>query len=136
MIAEDDGDLRTVLSILLMTEGWEVADAGTFEEARALLADDPPELLVLDLQLADHVAGELLAELACRSDAPVTVLVSGHDEIQPLAHRYGVAYARKPVDVEVLMSTIDRALSQERRPSLGALRATWGSLRSSTPSLA
>jgi two-component system OmpR family response regulator len=131
VVAEDDADLRTVLSILLMTEGWKVSGAATIEEARALIDGEMPDLLVLDLHLADHVAGELLAELSCRADAPVTVLVSGDEELQSLARRYGIAYARKPVDVDVLMATIDRALAQARRPSIGASRATWVSIRPS-----
>lgn len=77
LIVEDDEDLRTVLAILLRSEGWTVSPAGMPETARARLAEEIPELVVLDLHVEDHLAGELLAELACRADAPVTVLVSG-----------------------------------------------------------
>ena len=133
VIAEDDEDLRTVLQILLMTEGWLVDAAATLDDARAFIEAGMPDLLVLDVQLADHLAGELLAELACRVDAPITVLVSGCEEIASIARRYGVAYARKPIDVDVLMVAIDRAMTQSRRPILGQPRATWVSIRPSMP---
>jgi two-component system, NtrC family, response regulator PilR len=133
VIAEDDADLRTVLQILLMTEGWMVEAAATLDDARAFIEAEMPDLLVLDVQLADHVAGELLAELACRVDGPVTVLVSGSEEVSAIARRYGVAYARKPIDIDVLMASIDRAITQSRRPILGQPRATWVSIRPSLP---
>lgn len=133
LIADDDDDLRTVLEILLATEGWSVCGAASLDEARSVLQAEMPALLVLDVQLADHLAGELLAELACREDSPVTVLVSGSEEICELARRYGVAYARKPVDVDALMATIDRALAQARQPAVGASRSTWVSIRPSMP---
>lgn len=133
VIAEDDADLRTVLSILLGSEGWQVSDGATLDEARALIDERAPQLLVLDLPLSPQVAADLLAELACRADAPVTVVLSGHDQLESLACRYGVAVARKPVDVDELMATIDRALSRSRRPSLAA--ASW-SARPSMPSVA
>lgn len=133
LIAEDDDDLRTVLEILLSTEGWSVSGAASLDEARNVIQGDMPSLLVLDLQLADHVAGELLAELACREDSPVTVLVSGSEEICALAQRYGVAYARKPIDIDALMATIDRALARARQPTVGAARSTWVSIRPTKP---
>jgi two-component system, OmpR family, KDP operon response regulator KdpE len=133
LIVEDDSDFRFVLSILLTTEGWLVRDAASLDDARALLADDMPDLVILDVHLGANVAGELLAQLACRADAPVTVLVSGSDDLRPLARRYGVAYVRKPISIEPLMETVDRALAQRRRPSLGHMRPTWISIRPSVP---
>lgn len=134
VIAEDDADLRTVLSILLASEGWQVSDGATLDEARRLIDERAPQLLILDLPLSHEVAADLLAELACRTDAPVTVVLSGHDHLEVVAGRYGVACARKPVDVDELMATIDRALARSRRPSLAA--ASWISLRPSMPSVA
>lgn len=135
LIVEDDHDLRVVLSILLSTEGWDVAAAATLTEATAQLSD-MPDLLVLDVQLGGHQAGELLAQLACRADAPVAVLVSGSEDLRGLAGRYGVAYARKPIEVDALMVTIDAALAQSRRPSVGQLRPTWTSMRPSMTTVA
>jgi DNA-binding response OmpR family regulator len=135
LIVEDDDDLRVVLSILLTTEGWDVSEAASLEEAEHHLRE-MPELLVLDVQLGGHGAGELLAQLACRADAPVTLLASGCEELRGLARRYGVAYARKPVEIDAMMLAIDVALEQSRRPSLGHLRSTWNSVRPTAPSLA
>jgi DNA-binding response OmpR family regulator len=140
LIVEDDQDLRVVLSILLTTEGWKVSAVATLEEAEAHL-DEMPELLLLDVLLAgptdpEAKAGELLARLACRVDAPVTLLVSGCEELTTLAHRYGVAYARKPIEIDSLMLAIDLARSESRRPSLGHMRTAWISVRPPAPSLA
>lgn len=135
LIVEDDQDLRVVLAILLSTEGWQVATAATFDDAVVQLGD-MPDLLLLDVQLGPHRAGELLAQLACRIDAPVTVLVSGCDELPDVARRYGVAYARKPIEIDALMHAIDVAIAQARRPGIGHMRATWISIRPPLPSTA
>ncbi len=135
LIVEDDHDLRVVLSILLTTEGWQVGAAATLDEAIVQLRD-MPDLLLLDVRLGAQRAGELLAQLACRVDAPVTVLVSGCEELESLAKRYGVARARKPIEIDALMHTIDLAIAQARRPSLGHMRTTWMSIRPSAPSVA
>jgi len=133
LIVEDDHDLRIVMSILLTTEGWDVTAAASLEEAAAHLRD-LPNLLLLDVQLGGRDAEDLLAQLAFRADAPVTVLVDVSEEESALARTYGLPSAPRPTEVDSLMHTIDLALSQLRRP--GALRATWGSVRLSIPSLA
>lgn len=132
LIVEDDHDLRIVMSILLATEGWDVTAAASLEEAAAHLRD-LPNLLLLDAQFGGHDAEDLLARLALCADAPVTVLVNVSEDQSVLARTYGVACATKPIEIDALMDTIDLALAQLRRP--GALRATWSSVRLSTPSL-
>jgi len=54
--------------------------AHSLNAARARLDSDRPDLVLLDLTLAEESGFELLAELAATDDAPAAVVLSGHSE--------------------------------------------------------
>ncbi|MDX6251958.1 MAG: hypothetical protein QOF10_5318 [Kribbellaceae bacterium] len=54
--------------------------AGSLDAARALLSSDRPDLVLLDLSLAEESGFDLLTELAAVEDAPTAVVLSGHSE--------------------------------------------------------
>jgi two-component system nitrate/nitrite response regulator NarL len=57
-----------------------VSLASTLDGARRLLRADAPDLVLLDLALADESGYTLLADLAGRPDPPATVVLSGSTE--------------------------------------------------------
>lgn len=63
LLIEDDAPIRTRLAGALTAHGdCSVAEAANLAEARALLAQQAPDLIVADLDLPDGLAIDLLAE--------------------------------------------------------------------------
>lgn len=82
LLVDDHRVFADVLADALLTDGGisRVNHAATLETARALLVTDPPDLVLLDLVLADESGFELLGELAQREDAPAALVLSGSSE--------------------------------------------------------
>jgi CheY-like chemotaxis protein len=49
VIADDSAALRSVVRITVETEGWTVVEAATGDAALALIREEPPDLVLLDL---------------------------------------------------------------------------------------
>jgi DNA-binding NtrC family response regulator len=124
LFVDDDEDLTAVMRILLDEEGYRFVGASSLVEARTLLAEEMPDVLVLDMVLGPELGTDLLRELAIRPDAPVTVLISGVMDLIEVAMLYGnLPIVRKPFDVDHLMAAMDRAIEKNARPRLSRISA-------------
>jgi DNA-binding NtrC family response regulator len=124
LFVDDDEDLTAVMRILLDEEGYRFIGASNLEDARAHLAVEMPDVLVLDMVLGAASGTELLRELAIRKDGPVTVLISGVVDLIEVAMLYGnLPIVRKPFDVDHLMAAMDRAIEKVARPRLSRISA-------------
>jgi DNA-binding NtrC family response regulator len=120
LVVEDRRELRRTLERALAERFPEVRTAASVAEAVALLASFRPELLLLDVELPDGTAVDVM-EAAIRGESvPIAVAMSGRagpSESFDLA-RLGVrTYLPKPIDLAVLERAIDAAISTP--PDLG-----------------
>ncbi|MHB1131544.1 MAG: response regulator transcription factor [Chloroflexota bacterium] len=104
LVVEDENILRRLIVRNLASRGHTVRGAATAEEALRSLEADPPDLLLLDINLPDRTGWDVLRELRQRGQAIPTVVVSAVrvgparlGEFQPLA------YLPKPFPLEVLL---------------------------------
>jgi PAS domain S-box-containing protein len=116
VIAEDDADLRGVLTTSLTRNGHRVIPARDGAEALAAIERDQVDLLVLDLVMPNIDGFEVLARLKeiNRGSLPV-VVVSGTDrsatELQAL--RLGAnVYLTKPIEAAALSEQVTRLLTR------------------------
>ena len=125
LIVDDDPGFLAGLSELVKREGFAVQSVSSLEQARAELAANPPDILLVDLHLPGGSGLSLLDGLEPAS-APEVVLITGSASIETAvdALRRGVAdYLTKPVDfarVKMALGTVTRAL--EMRGQIGTLR--------------
>jgi two-component system response regulator VicR len=63
LIVEDDGTIRKYVKFLLERESYEVSAAAGVREAKSILVDFTPDLVVLDLMLPDGSGKELCLKL-------------------------------------------------------------------------
>lgn len=112
LLVEDDRELRALMQSSLAVEGFQVRSAVSLSEARALLAHDPPELLILDLGLPDGDGAELVRELRRSSALPILVVSARHLEAQKVALLDAGAddYLSKPFGVAELLARMRVAL--------------------------
>lgn len=53
LFVEDDANIRTIVSTLLETEGYQIIWADTCQHAQYMFASHRPDLVILDLGLPD-----------------------------------------------------------------------------------
>jgi DNA-binding NarL/FixJ family response regulator len=82
LLVDDHRVFADVLGEALLGEDGisRVNRAPNLGAARALLASDPPDLVLLDLVLAGESGFELLGDLARRPDAPPAIVLSGSND--------------------------------------------------------
>jgi two-component system KDP operon response regulator KdpE len=74
LLVEDDRTLRRALRASFRNWDFEVAEAGSGEEALSMVSAGPPDVVVLDLALPGIDGIETLRHLRTFSDVPVVVL--------------------------------------------------------------
>lgn len=122
VIIDDEPDITTYLAALLSDRGWQVRTANGAAEGLALLAEQRPDVVLLDIMMPDK--GGLHVLVAIRKNPALegvrVILVSGiqeklsadyHAFIERFKHYRPDAFLDKPVDPTELMTTIERVLA-------------------------
>ena len=108
LIVDDDVELVGLLSFALEAAGFRVQTAFDGAEALAAVAQIPPDLVILDVNLPSQDGFEVLSQLRQTSDVPVimlTVRATEEDEIQGL--ELGADdYLRKPFSPRALLARV------------------------------
>jgi FixJ family two-component response regulator len=118
-VVDDDESVRKALGRLLSSLDYQ---AETFDSGRAFLdslADRCPDFLVLDLHMPGLSGLDVLQQLT-RTSVPVRVIViTAHDEPETQTQCLAagaLAYLRKPLDEQVLLSAIRTTEGHNARP--------------------
>lgn len=106
LIVDDDEESRTALGRLCRQVEFEVAEAGSVKEARAVLRHQPIDLVLLDLKLPDGTGLDLVDEL----ERLEVIMVTGSPSVDSatVALRYRFRdYLTKPVDLARIRSHLE-----------------------------
>jgi DNA-binding NtrC family response regulator len=123
LIVDDDVSFQLGLAEVVKREGFTAATATSLKEAREQMANNPPDVLFLDLTLRDGNGLDLLNET---EELPQTVLITGQASVETAveALRLGVTdYLTKPVDlarVTVVLANVAR--THQLKQEIGSLR--------------
>jgi two-component system, NtrC family, response regulator AtoC len=123
LIVDDDPGFLEGLTELVRREGFVVSSALSLKQAREEMAANPPDILLVDLNLPDGSGLDLVEGL---EPAPEVVLITGQASVETAVEslRRGVAdYLTKPVDfarVKMALGNVSRAL--EMRGEITTLR--------------
>ncbi len=121
LVVEDDSALAQALSDTLQLSGYQVSLATDGEQALARLEQEPPDMVLTDVQMRPMDGHTLLRHLRSRfHDMPVLVMTAyGTVEKAVEAMKLGaVDYLAKPFEVEDLLGKVERFLPhQGREPS-------------------
>jgi FixJ family two-component response regulator len=115
-VVDDDDDTRKGTARLLAAAGFE---ARTYASARDFLMAIEPNMagcIILDVRLPDLSGLDLQSALAERAVTLPIVFVTGHGEIPDTVRaiqRGAVDFLTKPVEGEVLLAAVGRALAQD-----------------------
>lgn len=118
LLVEDDPAIRTALTRGLAEHGHVVVSASTGAQAVAMLSEDRPDVIVLDLGLPDIDGKDVIRHLREWSEAPIIVLSAREQESEKVAALDAGAddYVNKPVSIDELMARLRASLrGRERR---------------------
>ncbi|MFE7527137.1 response regulator transcription factor [Kitasatospora sp. NPDC057542] len=131
LIAEDDRAIRDSLARALMLEGYRVRIAADGTQTLAVLAEQRPDVLVLDVMMPEPDGLEVCRRLRAAGDrTPVLMLTARVEVPDRIAGLDAGAddYLVKPFDVDELFARL-RALLRRRPPEPAAEVLTVADLR-------
>lgn len=123
LLVDDEVDFLETLTKRLTRRGVEVSKASGGQEALALLADDPADIVVLDVKMPGMSGIEVLREIKSRWPLIEVIMLSGHADVQIAVKGLEMGafdYLMKPADIEELLYKLQDA---EKRRRLGEKKA-------------
>lgn len=132
LVVEDEPAIREMVLFSLERAGFDVAQAGDAEEALLKLADDMPDLILLDWMLPGHSGLEFTRRIRRdehTSKIPIIMLTARvEEEAKVLGLESGADdYVTKPFSPRELMARI-KALLRRSQPSEAEVPITLGEL--------
>lgn len=107
LVVEDEAMLRRIIARNLTGRGLVVREADTAEGAVGAVAQERPDLILLDINLPDRTGWDVLRELRHRHTEVPTIVISAVransgriEEFRPLA------YLPKPFPIEALLRLV------------------------------
>ena len=119
LIVDDEQDIRELVGDILQDEGYPVRLAANSEDCMALINEEPPSLMILDIWLKDSRMDGIDILKAVKRDNPdvPVVIISGHGniEIAVAAIKQGAYdFIEKPFNIDQLMVVVARAMETSR----------------------
>ncbi len=119
LIVEDEAPIREMIAFHLVRAGYEIIEASDCRSARQLLADERPDLALIDWMLPDMSGLELTRTLKRdrgNEDLGIIMLTARADEFDKVAGLEGGAddYVTKPFAPRELIARIQAVLRRAR----------------------
>ena len=132
LIVDDEPDILLMLRVNLEADGFETALAADGETALKRIAEEPFDVILLDVMMPVLDGWGVLERLAERPDPPRAIVVSARSSPRDVARALGsgaAAYVTKPFSPSELSELITRLLQlsrdeleTERQAALARLR--------------
>lgn len=128
LLIEDEANLRASLSFILDREGYAVESAATGEEGLALAQAQPPDLVVLDVNLPGIDGYETCERLRRdpRTAKALVMMVTARAAVDDIVHGFETRaddYVTKPFHPKVLLARIQALLRRGAQPTEPAAAA-------------
>jgi DNA-binding response OmpR family regulator len=117
LVVDDHPTIRAALRVVLAAEGNRILEASDGTRALEVVAEEPADLVILDLNLPGMSGEEVLREVRDRiPPIPVIVVTAEEAEERRVLSLGAVAYLRKPFGPEQLLSCVASALAAGGSP--------------------
>ena len=132
LVVDDEETARMVVSEFLRSKGYEVLEAGTLADARAVISKGVADIIILDVRLPDGYGPHLLTETSRLPMRPQVIIITAHGEVSIAveAMKNGAQdFMEKPLDLLELEKSVNRAAEVVlMRRELAHLRSDKGNL--------
>jgi two-component system NtrC family response regulator len=116
VVVDDDASVRRVLKMQLEEAGYEVALASDGEQARALIDDRSPKLVITDLRMPCSDGLDLLRHIRTGLLETTVIIVTAFASVDTAvaAMKAGAYdYISKPIDYDELVLAVHRAMERQ-----------------------
>jgi len=113
LIADDELNMRLVLSAMLKKEGFEVSSASNGREALQILKSNKIAVVITDLKMPDMDGMELLTHISERYPEIPVVMITAHGTVATAVEalkKGALDYITKPFDLDDLKNVIYKAI--------------------------
>lgn len=117
LLVEDDPEIARLLKLLLTTEGFEVARVGSAEDGHRHLAEQSPDIVLLDVMLPDEDGISFCQSIRGQGyDGHILILTACADDITEMTSFNCGAddYLAKPVRPAILIARLKALLKRGR----------------------
>ena len=116
LVVDDDPQIRDMLKCLLGDEGYVVSTVANGNSAMAVLTEQKPDLVLLDISLPDLNGYQVLSLIREQSEVPV-IMLTGILEVISVHQSVSLGaddYVRKPFRPRELLARIESKLRRAR----------------------
>ncbi len=117
LIVDDEMRVREILSRKLTDDGFNCLTAADGNTALKMLKADPVELVLLDIMMPGKAGPEVLREIKAKYPDTAVIMVTAIADVQTaigLMRMGAYDYIIKPVELNVLTVSLDRALEKRK----------------------
>jgi DNA-binding response OmpR family regulator len=115
LIVDDDADIRASFEAAIASEGAQTLTTADGNDAIRLVAEESPELVVLDMMLPKRSGFLVLEKIKGYEESPAVIMVTANEgkRHEAYAQSLGVDdYLQKPVPLSKLIDTAARLLAR------------------------
>ena len=105
---EDDAQLRRIIAMNLALRGHAVREAADVRQALEALADERPDVLLLDINLPDGTGWDVLRASDLPADVRTVVDTAAAVDPRHLAEFRGLTCLPKPFPIDALVRLVER----------------------------
>jgi two-component system response regulator AtoC len=110
LLVEDEELFARAVAKRLRQSGYDCEWAGTLADARSVVRQLSPDLVLLDMRLPDGNGMDLLAELV--GNGAAVIIMTSYGEVSDAVNAIkqgAIDYLKKPVDLEELLLVVEKA---------------------------
>lgn len=117
-VIDDESQIRKILSITLEAEGFKVIDSPRGRDGIVSVANNHPQLVILDLGLPDEDGFTVLKEIRTWSNVPIIILSvrNSEDDIVKALELGADDYVTKPFNTSELIARIRANIRRTQQP--------------------
>lgn len=123
-VADDEARQREITGAFLQARGYRIQEAPDAETVLALVAQETPDLVLMDVKMPGMGGIAGLHQLHETAPAIPVILLTAYADVRDAvdAMQHGaVNYLEKPIDLQVLLSLIEDTIGSARTPGAEAL---------------
>jgi DNA-binding NtrC family response regulator len=114
LVVDDEPDIRDMLRDALVISGYRVTAVGSAAEALQVVRDDPPQLVITDLQLPEADGFEIIEQVKVVNPEIPIILLTGvlfdHAALKEAMGAKIACYIEKTVPLAQILSEVKKHL--------------------------
>ena len=116
LVIDDDEKICWAFQQFLEGEGYSPSIANNAEEGLQRIADNKPDVVLLDVNLPGMSGLEALAEIKTDHPSVIVVIITAYDDVETTIEAmrlHAFDFVPKPIDLDVVKSVLERAFKTQ-----------------------